>query len=182
MTTLAAAATETLPDDGPERVVLADGAAVLVRLAQPEDREGLRQMFYRLSPQSAYFWAFLPVVGRPRWAEILASLARRENEGQYAIVALVDGETVGVARYDLEPGTQEAEIGIVIEDRWQGRGLGKVLARRRARQGSRPQITRFTAHVLGENRRVLRLLVAVFASVKIEWEHGEGFARLEQPI
>jgi acetyltransferase len=136
-------------------------------------------MFYRLSPESAYFWAFVPAAGRPRWAEILASLAIVEFPQQCALVACADGVIVGIARYTQAPGSQEAELGLVIEDRWQSRGLGRLLARALVKVAYQQQITIFTAHVLGENRRCWRMLGAVFASISVEWYSGEGLARLE---
>jgi GNAT superfamily N-acetyltransferase len=179
MTSAALLSTDTSPDGLPAEVVLADGAQVLIRAATPEDSEQLRAMFYRLSAESAYFWAFVPAVGRPRWAEILASLAIAQFPGQCALVACVNGETVGIARYDQASGSQEAELGIVIEDRWQSRGLGRLLARRLVNVAACQGISAFTAKVLGENRRCWRMLGAVFARMTVQWYSGEGVARLE---
>ncbi len=170
----------TLPyDDLPAYVELADGARVLIRAATPADQEPLRAMFYRLSAESAYFWAFVPAAGRPRWAEILASLAIAEFPAQCALVACVDGETVGIARYDRAADSQEAELGIIIEDRWQSRGLGRLLARQLASIAMCQGIPAFNARVLGENRRCWRMLGATFAQISVQWYSGEAVARLE---
>jgi GNAT superfamily N-acetyltransferase len=179
MTSAALPSTGTMPDGLPARVTLADGATVLIRAATLEDQEHLRAMFYRLSAESAYFWAFVPAGGRPRWAEILASLAIAEFPGQCALVACVDGETVGIARYDQAAGSQEAELGLVIEDRWQSRGLGRLMARWLASIATCQGISAFHARVLGENRRCWRMLGAVFARITVQWYSGEGMARLE---
>ncbi|HEY7123920.1 MAG TPA: GNAT family N-acetyltransferase [Ktedonobacterales bacterium] len=180
MTSLARPTSATLPcDDLPTYVQLADGANVLIRAATPADQEQLRAMFYRLSAESAYFWAFVPAAGRPRWAEILASLAIAEFPGQCALVACVEGETVGIARYDRAADSQEAELGIIIEDRWQSRGLGRLLARQLASIATCQGIPVFNARVLGENRRCWRMLGAVFAQITVQWYSGEAVARLE---
>jgi acetyltransferase len=58
----------------------------------------------------------------PDWAHILATI---DFDRRMAIVAVgPENELIGVARYAYEELTQEAEIAIVVGDRWQGRGLG----------------------------------------------------------
>ena len=67
-------------------------------------------------------------------------------------------ELVGVARY--EPWDQEdaAEVAIVIQDYWQGRGLGAILLNELLRAGDAAGIRRFHAYVLADNHRMLTLL------------------------
>jgi RimJ/RimL family protein N-acetyltransferase len=64
----------------------------------------------------------------------------------------------GVARWepDDEPGT--VEIALVVEDAWQGRGLGRALLEALLDAARGRGIHRFTADVLVENERMLRLL------------------------
>lgn len=167
--------------DGPETIALPDGAVVRVRPAAPTDEARLRRMFYRLSPASIYTWMFVPAPKRPERANMLAALARVDDERQYALVATAGNEIVGIARYDLEGADGEAELGIIIEDAWQARGLGTLLMRRLIVEASQHQITAFTARILGENRRALRLIAALFAQVQWDWHSGEcqAHTRLE---
>jgi len=65
---------------------------------------------------------------------------------------------VGVARYDVTDGEAAADIAIVVEDAWQGQGLGTILLRAIMRAGEARGIRRFHADVLSENRRMLRVL------------------------
>ena len=169
------------PPDGPATITLSDGAVVCVRPVTPADEARLRRMFYRLSPGSIYTWMFVPAPKLPERAAVLAALARVDYERQYALVATAGNEIVGIARYDLEAAQEEAELGIIIEDAWQARGLGTLLMRRLIVEASRHQITAFSARVLGENRRALRLIAALFASVQWEWHSGEcqAHTRLE---
>src|SRR5215470_1272316 len=106
-----------VPGDGP----------VVLRAALPEDVVRLERMFYRLSPDTIYFYLFVPVPRQPRWAERLGALARADGHDHYALVALAGGEIVGIARYDRGAVPEEAEFAILIEDAWQRRGLGKLL-------------------------------------------------------
>ena len=161
----------------PEAVTLADGATVQIRAALPGDEARLRRMFYRLSPNSIYFWMFVPAPKQPYWAANLARLAQVDYTDQYALVALVGGEIVGIARYDRGAAPEEAEFAIVIEDAWQARGLGKLLMRRLIAEADQQHISTFTARILGENRRALRLIGALFAQVQSHYLSGECLVR-----
>lgn len=157
----------------PSLSVLSDGAAVLIRAALPEDTARLERMFYRLSPDTIYFYTFVPVPRQPHWAARLGTLAQTDGSDHYALVALAEGEVVGVARYDRGAVPEEAEFAIIIEDAWQRRGLGRLLMTRLVEEASRHQVCTFTAHILGENRRALRLVAALFATLQARWDNGE---------
>ena len=65
---------------------------------------------------------------------------------------------VGVARYGTPSGADEAEIALVVEDGWQRRGLGTILLSALLDHGRSRGISRFLAHVLADNQRMLRLI------------------------
>ncbi len=168
----------TLPAGGylcgqPVTSVLPDGAAVLIRAVVPEDAARLERMFYRLSSNTIYFWRFVPTPHQPYWAAQMGALARVDYADQYALVALVGGEIVGIARYDRGTAPEEAEFAIVIEDAWQRRGLGRRLMTRLIVEAGQHQINTFMARILGENRRALRLVAALFANLQSQWVSGE---------
>jgi acetyltransferase len=146
--------------------VLPDGASVLIRTAQPDDVARLERLFYRLSPQSIASYFFLPLPRQPYWAARLGELARTDGHDHQALVAQVEDEIVGVARYDREAASGEAEFGLMIEDGWQQRGLGKRLLGRLVAQARRHEVSTFTAFIQGENRRALRLVAALFPTVQ----------------
>jgi GNAT superfamily N-acetyltransferase len=61
---------------------------------------------------------------------------------------------------------REAEFAVIVEDAWQSRGVGRLLlAELAAKAGSR-DIDLFTGSVLGENRRTLGALAAVFPGMR----------------
>jgi GNAT superfamily N-acetyltransferase len=161
------------PCGQPAISVLPDGAAVLIRAVVPEDAARLERMFYRLSSNSIYFWRFIPAPHQPYWAAQMGALARVDYADQYALVALVGGEIVGIARYDRGASPEEAEFAIVIEDAWQRRGLGRRLMTRLIAEASQHQVSVFMARILGENRRALRLVAALFAQIQPQWVSGE---------
>jgi GNAT superfamily N-acetyltransferase len=107
-------------------ISLTDGTQVTLRPIRSDDESALTALYERLSPQTAY-QRFFTVMRRlpPDWAHILANV---DYDRRMAFVALGPGdELIGVARYAYDGRAREAEIAVVIEDRWQGRGLGTLL-------------------------------------------------------
>jgi acetyltransferase len=143
-------------DPGPS-VRLRDGAEVRIRPIRPDDAAALTALYGRLSPERAY-QRFFTVMRRlpPDWARILASVDHDRNE---AIVAAgPDGELVGVARYSSGAEADAAEIALVVQDAWQGRGLGGSLLAPLLAHAEGRGITCFRAYVLADNHRMLRLI------------------------
>jgi RimJ/RimL family protein N-acetyltransferase len=147
-------------------VTLRNGAAVRVRPIQPDDAPRLMALCQRLTPWTVYLRFFSIRRLRPEEAHALANVDYRQR---MAIVAEVDAdgepELIGVARYgpsDERYGPRDeattADIGLVVADGWQGFGLGSLLLDEILRAGEERGIHQFSADVLTENRRVLRLL------------------------
>ena len=91
----------------------------------------------------------LPMPRVPEWT--LAYLTDVDHYDMESLVALVGGEIVGQAMYARQQaGT--AEMAILVEDRWQLRGIGRLLLSRLAEEAGRRGIEAFTGMVLGENR------------------------------
>ena len=106
-----------------------------LRPIHADDEPRLGDLYDRLSRQTAY-QRFFTVMRRlpPDWAHFLANVdyARR-----FALVAedarAATPTLVGVARYEPVPNDDAAELAFVVQDSWQGKGLGpeaiKTLAR-----------------------------------------------------
>jgi len=146
-----------LPD--PEQgVTLRNGASVRVRAIRPDDEPRLMALCRRLSPRTVYQRFFSVRRLLPEEPHAFANVDYRQR---MAVVAEVgDGpepELVGVARYGpSDEGT--ADIGLVVADAWQGLGLGSLLLEEILRAGEQRGIHQFSADVLTDNRRALRLL------------------------
>jgi N-acetylglutamate synthase-like GNAT family acetyltransferase len=67
-------------------------------------------------------------------------------------------ELIGVARYEPSDEKDTAEVALVVQDYWQGKGLGTILLREILRAGEANGIRAFRAHVLADNNRVLAML------------------------
>lgn len=146
----------------PESVTLRDGAIVTIRPVRPDDAPRLQAAFDRLSPESIYL-RFLEMRRRPTDIEAahlaavdyrakMAFVATREENGEEQIIA--------VARYTLldSPEDDVAEAAIVVEDRYQGRGLGTILADRLVAYARAQGIRAFLAEVSIENARMIEFI------------------------
>jgi acetyltransferase len=65
---------------------------------------------------------------------------------------------VGVSRYYLQPETGEAEFAVLVDDPWQGRGLGYHLMQRLTAVARERGVKRLVGLVLRENAPMLQLV------------------------
>jgi GNAT superfamily N-acetyltransferase len=79
----------------------------------------------------------------------------RVDDTHHVLVALVDGEPVGIAR--LVRDGDAAEVAFAVADEWQGRGVGTLLVDRLAADARAAGITRFVAEVQPDNAPSLAL-------------------------
>ncbi len=154
-------------------VVLADGASVWMRDAQCDDWEALRQMYLGLTDRTRYLYFCAGVPANEAWAERFATLGRADGQVSYALVATVGDAVVGLARFDRGADGQSAEIGLLLADEWQSRGLGRIVLNRLTDEARRRAIGVFTGHALWENRRILRLVRSAFPHMSLECSQGD---------
>jgi GNAT superfamily N-acetyltransferase len=134
---------------------------ISIRNLSAGDEPGLRAMFGRLSSETIYkrFHTPFPRVPDSMLAHLMG------HGGGRSLVAVAGGDIVGHALYAEEPGGR-AEVALVVEDGWQSMEIGKLLLAGLAREAAGSDVETFTAVALGENRRVLDLVVAVFAGAR----------------
>jgi acetyltransferase len=68
-----------------------------------------------------------------------------------------ESEILGVGRMMKVSGTDEAEVAVLVSDRWHGRGLGKELLTRLLVVGADEKLSKLVADILPDNRDVMRL-------------------------
>jgi GNAT superfamily N-acetyltransferase len=147
------------PADRERGVTLPNGTSVRIRAIRPDDEPRLMALCGRLSPRTVYqrFFSFRRLL--PEEAHAFANVDYRQR---MAVVAEADDgqepELIGVARYGPSDEGATADIGLVVADGWQGLGLGSLLLEEILRAGEQRGIHEFSADVLTENRRALRLL------------------------
>jgi GNAT superfamily N-acetyltransferase len=100
------------------------------------------------------------------------NLSNVDYRHRLALIAETDTEPIGVVRYEPTNDPELVELGLVVVDDWQNRGLGRILLRVILRAAESNGIHRFRADILAENRRMLSLLAS--ESQIQTWESGAG--------
>ncbi|MCX4385949.1 GNAT family N-acetyltransferase [Micromonospora peucetia] len=163
----------------PVDVLLSDGTTVQLRPIRPADGPGIVAMHSRFSERTRYLRYFSPYPRIPdRDLQRFVNVDHRDRE---AFVVLVGDRIVAVGRYErLGPQAPEAEVAFVVEDAYQGRGIGSVLLEHLADTAGRNDIANFVAEVLPANGAMLR----VFSDFgyQVQRQFADGVVHLTFPI
>ena len=151
------------------------GTQASIRIATPSDGERLRGMFSRVSSETIYLRFHIPYPAVPE--RMLALMLDVNNHDQESLVAVAEEEIVGHAMYVRLGDGGEAEMAIIVEDRWQSKGVGKLLLFELAERARLRGIETFVAEVLRTNQRMLGL-AATFAGTGYTIEDGLYHVRM----
>jgi GNAT superfamily N-acetyltransferase len=154
-----------------------EGRPGLARL-EPTDGPELRRFFYRLSPETLYRRFHGPIT-RPEQAhpQFLLDIDHRDRE---AVLAVVDGEIVGVARYVRRAGSCTAEVAVVVADDWQRQGIATRLVSALAGFATEAGVDRFTMTMQADNTPVLRLMNRLYPGASMT--HSQGILEAVVPV
>ena len=147
---------------------LKDGTPVTIRPIRPEDELAMVRFHETLSERSVYLRYFhLMNLEQRTQHERLTRICFIDYDREMALVAeTANREILGVGRLTKIPGAKEAEVAVLISDKWQGRGLGKELLARLLIVGADEKLTRLTADILPDNRAVMRVCEKLGFSMK----------------
>jgi RimJ/RimL family protein N-acetyltransferase len=120
------------------------------------DRPAVIDAFSSLSRQSRY-WRFGAAKAELTHAD-LDRLTDVDPPRADAVGAFVGAELVGMAQYGGGDETRGPELGIVVVDGWQRRGVGQALAGRLITRARALRHPRLQARVLADNRPGLRFV------------------------
>jgi RimJ/RimL family protein N-acetyltransferase len=156
-----------LPDQPPVRTPfearvwheqLPGGEEIVIRAARATDEQQVQDVLYDMSPESAYQRYFTPRRIHSR-SEVLAFLDA-DPRSSCALVAeeAGSGRLVGIARYELDPSSKMGDLGIVVRDDFQRRGVGTALVRHLIEVGDIHGMRGLRADVLATNVGMMALL------------------------
>jgi len=117
------------PSQYEKEVVLRSGDKVLLRPIRPEDESLEEALYDRLSKDTIYFrfFGYAPNINH----QMLSRFTHIDYDREMAIVAEIEDQGVlkliGVVRYIADAWNEKAEYAIVVDDKWQGKGLGNIL-------------------------------------------------------
>jgi len=161
-------------------MVLKDGTCVPVRRIRAEDAAALQRLVGRSSDRSIELRFFGPL--KELSDEMAERFADVDGKDRFALVALDPqdtGEIVAVVRYAREKGTDGAEYAALVEDKFQGRGLGIALTRSLIEAARENGIGHLFALVLRENVGMLSLLRSLDLPERICWQGGAEHVEIE---
>jgi GNAT superfamily N-acetyltransferase len=153
---------------------------VAIRQAGPDDLPALADFFAGLSTHTRYLRFFGPVTPGATLLRTLSGAADNID----ALVAVRGGVIVGhaMAVDRIEPhnrkglrGTRVTDIGVVVDDAWQGRGVGAALMRALVTGAQSRGVTTLEMDVLDGNRQVLAMVTAHWPAARVE-HNSDGFA------
>ncbi|RJL32045.1 GNAT family N-acetyltransferase [Bailinhaonella thermotolerans] len=145
---------------------------VEVRPIREEDRAGVLAFLGALSPDTHQLRFFT----RASPARLLDPLVVPTEERDLLLAAYggaVVGHGMAVRQGD------GVEIALVVADDWQGRGVGGDLLRLLLRRAYARGCTRVTMDVLGDNRRVLRMIKSYWPDARATVSSGTVEVRAE---
>jgi GNAT superfamily N-acetyltransferase len=135
----------------------------LIRPVTPADEAVLHDFFAALSVESRYLRFFAPVTPSCGLLDLMAGKPAHVD----AIVAVADGVIVGHAMAADRPapghpgrpgGPRATDVGVVVADAWQRRGVGAALMRALIGRAQARGVTALAMDVLPGNRRVLAMI------------------------
>jgi GNAT superfamily N-acetyltransferase len=140
---------------------LRDGSEVRLRAAEPADGPLVAALHARCSPASRRS-RFLNPAPRLQPDELAALLGPSTSPtALHAVLAVTadGGSAVGIANLDAEPDAAgSARAAVLVEDAWQGRGLGTALLRRIAETAAESGLAELVGCARPDDVGITRLL------------------------
>jgi acyl-CoA hydrolase/RimJ/RimL family protein N-acetyltransferase len=141
-------------------IELKDGTRAFLRPLKMSDEAPLRDLFYRLSPESVHYRFFQQLKSMPH--NKLQEFLRIDYEADMALVVLTssteeDAQMIAIAHYLRDPESNFADSAYLVRDDWQDKGVGSQLMAALVEAARVQGIAGFTADVLANNLRMLRV-------------------------
>jgi len=144
-------------------VVLRDGGTARIRPITVDDAERLVSFYEQVSDESKYYRFFAPY---PRLsAKDVHRFTHHDFVDRVGLAATVGGEFIATVRYDrigadgmaASAPADEAEVAFLVQDAHQGRGVASALLEHIAAVARERGILHFTAEVLPDNRKMVKV-------------------------
>ena len=132
--------------------------AVTIRPARPEDVPSILAMHQRLSSNSLYLRYLVPYL--PDYVPAhLHDICHQSPKQGAALIAVREGQVIGFGYYVIKPEQPDtAEPALLIEDKFQGQGIGGRLFNHLITVARAQGVSYFDALAHSSNRPMLHLL------------------------
>jgi GNAT superfamily N-acetyltransferase len=162
------------PADIKSEHIFKNGVKLRFRPIKPSDEEEMRRLFYRFSDESVYARYFGHIAAMPHakmqeyvnvdWSHTMSIVGLSGNPGQEQIVA--------EARYIDEGSHPYAEVVFIVDENYQGLGIGTYLYELLIRLGKERGLKGFTADVLFSNLGMMKVFRKGSRPVQAVLENG----------
>ena len=150
------------------------GVNIFFRPIKPTDEEMMQELFYSLSEESIYYRFFSRTQFMPH--KKVQRFTTIDYQKEMAIVGVVEEDgrekIIAVGRYAVEPESNMAEVALLVQDDWQGKGIGTWLFQYLIQIARSRKIAGFKAHVLAENKIPLHMAHKTGYTVETTLENG----------
>ena len=150
------------------------GVEVRFRAIKPSDEEEMRRLFYRFSDMAVYYRYFGHIAAMPHTKT--QEYVNVDWNHTISIVGLVDeaghGRVIAEARFIKEPRGPNAEVVFVVDEEYQGLGIGTYLYKMLVRLAKERHVQGFTADVLFSNIGMMKIFKKGGLPVKATLENG----------
>jgi GNAT superfamily N-acetyltransferase len=142
------------------------GGTVWIRLARPEDADAVAAMHERSSERTRYLRYFSTI----EWRDLQMQRLSGGHRGATLVAMWRDGSIIGLGNVFPEGPLEEAtaEIAVLVEDAYQGCGVGRALMARMLEVAEHLGFARVAAHMIPDNSGIMRLL----ASTGLTWHRS----------
>ena len=160
-------------------IVALNGQEVSVRFLTAADGELLVDLVQRLSSNTRYLRFLVAIEEVPVEAATkkLPAFLAVDGVDSVALMASVEENgvetAIGVARFNRNPGSDAAEVAVVMQDDWQRQGIGQMLMKQLVEVARQLGIKRFCAVVLATNRGAHALIKGLGYPYQSHVSHGE---------
>jgi GNAT superfamily N-acetyltransferase len=162
-----------------QTLTLPSGAKIPFRVVRPDDAPALQRLHGRCGERTIYlrFFGSMEKLSEEQ-ARYFASTDGVDHLGLVALDPEDPDEIIAVVRYARTAGDERAEYAALVEDRWQGQGVGASLTHRLIEEARGNGVSSFYALVKGENKRMLNVFRHLDLPEKERVEDGEKMVEI----
>ena len=162
-----------------QTLALPSGVEISFRVVRPDDAPALQRLHARCSERTIYLRFFGPMKNlSDEQARYFASADGVDHFGWVALDPEDQNEIIAVVRYARKPGDERAEYAALVEDNWQGQGIGTALTHRLIDVARGNEVGSFYAPVKGANKRMLSVLRHLDLPEQERVEDGEKMVEI----
>jgi acyl-CoA hydrolase/GNAT superfamily N-acetyltransferase len=154
--------------------IFRNGLKVRFRAIKPSDEEGMRRLFYRFSKQTVFRRFLFPISTMPH--NKMQEYVNVDYGHMMSVVALVGEsdkeEIIAEARYVKDVQSSFGDLAFVVDEKYQGIGIGSYLYDMMIRLARDRGLRGFTAEVLQSNRSMMKVFEKGMLPINANVENG----------